>query len=835
MTSTLSRNVLSECRRRTSKRIISSNIKQKKWNTCRQSSSIAIDDDDDDDDDYHHHSINNDTSIERNPHFPNLFSPLDLGPHIGKLPNRVLMGSMHTGLEGHSIPRPLVSLLNPEHDHKDLSALATFFEERARGGVGLMVTGGIAPNRIGGTGPFAAKLDSEEEVLLHQEVTERVHSVTIPSYSNTNGGTNGERARICLQILHTGRYAYHPFAVSASATKSPISPFKARALSLSQVQSTIDDFINCAVLAREAGYDGVEIMGSEGYLINQFLVQRTNHRTDAYGGPDFRNRMKFAVDIVRGTRQAVGPDFILIFRLSMLDLVDDGSSWEEVLHLAQAIEDAGATIVNTGIGWHEARIPTIATSVPRGAYSQVTERLRAEGVLNIPLCATNRINAPHIGERVIGTGHADLVSMARPFLADPDIIGKSREGVTESVNTCIGCNQACLDHVFVGKTASCLVNPRACHETEINVEEDSVEEGERLRIGVVGAGPAGIGFAATAATVGHSVTLFDARGEIGGQFNMAKTIPGKEEFQETIRYFGWKLDELEKKGNLQMRLGTEVSYADMEADGTIDRWIVATGVNPRTPSIPGIDHPNVLSYIDVLRNKVKVGKRVAIIGAGGIGFDIAEYLLHHDDDDDSNDINADNMDTPGFLSEWGVDIQSKLRGGFANATPPPFHHRQITLMQRKKGKLGKTLGKTTGWIHRMTLTKSNAVEMLGAVSYDEVDADGNLHITLNKGDRKKEEKRLLLVDNIILCAGQTPKRDLRDAAEDANDDDDVAKRVFTIGGAYEALELDAKRAIDMGTRLALKIHDDSVVPGKHSFKASSSAEEKMHGVLSKFL
>jgi len=803
----LCNSIVTKCRQRTSSKI------------RQHSSSIAIEDESDDYDNYH------DNTIECNPHYPHLFSPLDLGPSIGKLPNRVLMGSMHTGLEGHSIPSPVVSLLNPEHDHADLSALATFFEERARGGVGLMVTGGIAPNRTGGTGPFAAKLDSREEMLLHREVTERVHGVTVPTYGSVSGG---EKARICLQILHTGRYAYHPFAVSASSTKSPISPFKARALSLSEVQSTIHDFVNCAVLAREAGYDGVEIMGSEGYLINQFLAQRTNHRSDSYGGPSFQNRSRFAIDIVRETRAAVGPDFIIIFRLSMLDLVDDGSSWSEVVQLAQAIEDAGATIINTGIGWHEARIPTIATSVPRGAYAGVTSRLRQEGVLSIPLCATNRINAPHVGENLLGSGYADMVSMARPFLADPDIVAKSRNGLAEQVNTCIGCNQACLDHVFVGKTASCLVNPRACHETEITVQDGALKEEDRRSIAVVGAGPAGMGFAVTAATVGHHVTLYDAFDEIGGQFNMAKRIPGKSEFQETIRYFRRKLAELQNKGRLDMRLGTKVTYDDMARDQNIDKWIVATGVNPRTPSIEGIDHPNVLSYIDVLRNGAKVGNKVAIIGAGGIGFDVAEYLLHHDDNTDPNDeINADNMDTNAFLSEWGVDPHSQNRGGFADTIPGPNQHRQITLMQRKKGKLGKTLGKTTGWIHRMTLTKSNAVEMLGGISYDKVDEDGNLHVTING-----KEKRVLEVDNIILCAGQTPKRDLEEAAVGV---DDLTKKLFTIGGAYEALELDAKRAIDMGTRLALKIHDDSIVPGKHSLKASVGAEEKMMRILSKFM
>jgi len=791
----------------------------------RQSSSIAIEEDEY----YDPTDTTTTTTTEQNPHYPHLFSPLDLGPSIGKLPNRVLMGSMHTGLEGHSIPAPLVSLLNPEHNHTDLSALAAFFEERARGGVGLMVTGGIAPNRTGGTGPFAAKLDTRDEMLRHREVTERVHGVGIPTYDHGGVGVGEERARICLQILHTGRYAYHPFAVSASATKSPISPFGAREMSVGEVRSTVRDFVRCAVLAKEADYDGVEIMGSEGYLINQFLVRHTNRRSDEYGGPSFRNRSRFALDIVRQTRDAVGPDFIIIFRLSMLDLVHDGGSWSEVVQLAQAIEDAGATIINTGIGWHEARIPTIATSVPRGAYGGVTARLRREGVLSIPLCATNRINAPHVGENLLAGGNADMVSMARPFLADPDIVGKSRMGLPGEVNTCIGCNQACLDHVFVGKTASCLVNPRACHETEFRVDDGALKEEDRLRIAVVGAGPAGMGFAVTAATVGHHVTLYDASHEIGGQFNMAKRIPGKNEFQETIRYFQWKLRELQNKGRVDMRLGTEVTYDDMARDQNTDKWIIATGVNPRTPSIPGIEHPNVLSYIDVLRNNAKVGNRVAIIGAGGIGFDVAEYLLHHDETAD-DEINADNMDTKAFLAEWGVDPYGENRGGFADAIPTPNQHRQITLMQRKKGKLGKTLGKTTGWIHRMTLTKSNAVEMLGGVSYDRVDDDGNLHITING-----KEKRVLAVDNIILCAGQTSKRDLEEKAAAAVGVDDLNKRLFTIGGAYEALELDAKRAIDMSTRLALKIHDDSIVPGKHSFKASVGAEEKMMRVLSKFM
>lgn len=497
--------------------------------------------------------------------------------------------------------------------------MATYFKERAKGGAGLMVTGGISPNRAGWIAPFSSKLSTPSEMELHKVVTEQVHSVSVPSYDNPE---NGEKARICLQILHAGRYAMHPFAVSASSTKAPISPFKAKELSLSGVKSTINDYVNCAVLAKEAGYDGIEIMGSEGYLINQFLVKRTNKRKDEYGGDDFKNRMRFAVEIVRQTRQAVGEDFVIIFRLSMIDLVDDGSSWDEIKIMAQAIEDAGCTIVNTGIGWHEARIPTIATSVPRKSFAWVTKKMRDEKILSIPLCATNRVNAPHVGESIIGDEYADLVSMARPFLADPHIMAKSREGRVDEINTCIGCNQACLDHVFVGKVASCLVNPLACHETELKVEKDSVPVEDRLNIAVVGSGPAGLAFATTAATIGHNVTLYDKSDKIGGQFNMAKQIPGKEEFHETIRYFGWQLNKLEKEGKLTMKLGTEISNSDMMSDVNVDKWIVATGVNPRTPSIPGIEHPNVLSYIDILKNKIRPGKRVAVIGAGGIGFDV---------------------------------------------------------------------------------------------------------------------------------------------------------------------------------------------------------------------
>jgi len=769
---------------------------------------------------------------KKNTSFPHLFSSLDLGPAIGKLPNRVIMGSMHTGLEGHTIPSFLLPMLKPDHSHTDLSAMATYFEERAKGGAGLMVTGGIAPNREGWVGPFAAKLTNKDEMELHKEVTQRVHSVQVPSYGNT--ANNGEKARICLQILHAGRYAHHPFAVSASSTQSPISMFKARGLSRSGVQSTIRDFVNTSLLAKEAGYDGVEIMGSEGYLINQFLVKKTNLRSDEYGGEDFRNRMRFAVEIVRQTREAVGDDFIIIFRLSMLDLVDDGSSWDEIKILAQAIEDAGATIINTGIGWHEARIPTIATSVPRKSFAWVTKKLRDENVVDIPLCATNRINAPHVGESILQEDCADLVSMARPFLADPYIMQKSREGRQDEINTCIGCNQACLDHAFVGKTASCLVNPLACHETEMSIQSDSVPADQRLNIAVVGAGPAGLAFATTAATIGHNVTLYDKGVETGGQFNMAKRVPGKEEFHETIRYFNWQLRNLEKRGKVTMKLGTEISHSDMMNDNSFDKWICATGVNPRTPSIPGIHHPNVLSYIDVLRNNSKVGQRVAIIGAGGIGFDVAEFLLNHDDDAD-HDKRADEVNIKHFLEDWGVDQKNESRGGLldnsASKSGSTMSGRQITMLQRKKGKLGKGLGKTTGWIHRATLAKSKRVDMLGSVTYNKIDEHGYLHVTLNKGT-PEEEKRVLEVDNIITCAGQESKNDLE---EDAAQDSELVSKVYAIGGAYEALELDAKRAIDMGTRLALKVKDNTVIPGAHIFQAGVGAEEKMFRLLTKIM
>jgi len=750
------------------------------------------------------------SSFESRPHFPHLFSPLNLGADIGYLPNRVIMGSMHTGLEGNSIPKFILPFLGPVENHDTLEAMATYFERRAQGGVGLMVTGGISPNKTGWVGPFAAKLDSRYEMELHKVVTERVHGIRIPSTSNP---IEGEKARICLQILHAGRYAMHPFPLSASTTKSPISPFKAREMSLGQIQLTIHDYVRCATLAKEAGYDGVEIMGSEGYLINQFLVKRTNKRVDHYGGDDFCNRMRFAVDIVKKTREATGKDFIIIFRLSMLDLIHDGSSWEEIQILAQAVEDAGATIINTGIGWHEARVPTIATLVPRGAFAWVTKKLRDDKIVSIPLCATNRINAPHVAENILASQSADLVSMARPFLADPDILKKSMEGNVGEINTCIGCNQACLDHSFIGKTASCLVNPSACHEEELNIVPNSIPKNQRMNIGVVGAGPAGLSFAITAATIGHKVLLFDKSKEIGGQFNMAKRVPGKEEFHETIRYFSKRIQTLCAEGNLEVLLEREVLFSDMiESNNSIDKWIIATGVEPRKLSIPGIDHPNVLSYVDVLRSNAAVGRKVAIIGAGGIGFDVAEFLLHQDDFNRPQ--NPDAVSVNHFLTEWGVDSMYQSRGGLARGTTTSEKSlkRELFLLQRKKGKLGLGLGKTTGWIHRSTLLNSKCVEMLDSVSYDEIDHKGHLHVTIDG------KKRILETDNIVICAGQVSKRDLHDKG--------WADKVFTIGGAYEALELDAKRAIDMGTRLALSMSKD-LDPRRCNAPSKIGSEEKL--------
>ncbi len=647
------------------------------------------------------------------------------------------MGSMHTGLE---------------ETKNGFKKMAAYFGERARGGVGLIVTGGIAPNRAGWVSPFSAKLTTKKEAAKHKIVTKRVHE---------------EGGKICLQILHTGRYAYHPFAVAPTALKAPITPFKPWELKPSGVKRTIRDFVKCAVLAQEANYDGVEIMGSEGYLINQFIVSKTNKRTDEWGG-SYENRIRFPLEIVRQVREAVGSNFIIIFRLSMLDLVNDGSTWDEVVELAQKLEAAGVTIINTGIGWHEARVPTIATMVPRGGFSWVTKRLM--GKVNIPLITTNRINMPDVAEKILADGHADMVSMARPFLADADFVVKAMENRADEINTCIACNQACLDHLFERKTASCLVNPRACHETELNFASTQ----KKKKIAVVGAGPAGLSFSTYAALRGHEVHLFDAAAEIGGQFNMAKQIPGKEEFYETLRYYK---KQIELTG-VQLSLNTKVD-ADFLIKGNYDEVILATGVTPRELKIPGIDHPKVMSYVDVLKHKKEVGKSVALIGAGGIGFDVAEYLSH---EGESPSLNID-----AFMNEWGVDQSHAEAGALKQAQPEPSP-REIFLMQRSTGKPGAKLGKTTGWIHRSSL-KMKKVKMLSNVTYDKIDDEG-LHIKVSK------EYRLLPVDNVVICAGQVSLRDLQEPLVAAG------VNVHLIGGADEAGELDAKRAIDQGARLA---------------------------------
>eukprot|EP00339_Tiarina_fusa_P000190 CAMPEP_0117009030 /NCGR_PEP_ID=MMETSP0472-20121206/8323_1 /TAXON_ID=693140 ORGANISM="Tiarina fusus, Strain LIS" /NCGR_SAMPLE_ID=MMETSP0472 /ASSEMBLY_ACC=CAM_ASM_000603 /LENGTH=774 /DNA_ID=CAMNT_0004711217 /DNA_START=228 /DNA_END=2549 /DNA_ORIENTATION=+ len=755
--------------------------------------------------------------------YPNLFTPLDLGP-AGVLPNRVLMGSMHTGLEGHSIPpwfEKYVLGHDPKTEDHSLDRMATYFQERAKGGVGLMVTGGISPNRQGWVGPFAAKLSTVEEMERHKVVTEAVHSVQVPivgasSASDGEGGISSVPSKIVMQLLHTGRYAYHPFAVSATATKSPISPFPARALAKSGIRNTVADFTNSASLAQQAGYDGVEIMGSEGYLLSQFLSPRTNHRIDEYGGT-FDNRMRFPLEIVKSVREACGPNFIIVFRISLLDLVDNGTSWEETLEFAAALEHAGVTILNTGIGWHEARVPTIATSVPRGAFAFCTKALREANVVSIPLVSTNRINDPATAEHILEDETSDLVSMARPLLADPDFLKKAREEQPELINTCIGCNQACLDHAFVGRTASCLVNPRACHETELVATK--LPESERLSIGVVGAGPSGCAFAITAAEMGHSVTLYDRGDKVGGQFHMAKRVPGKEEFHETLRYFEHQL----KASGVDVQLGAEVSYDDMKRkskeESGVDKWVVATGVTPRDPKIPGMDHPNVLSYIDVLKHDKAVGDRVAIIGAGGIGFDVAEFLLYHEKDKTHQDVSIEE-----FWEEWGIDPKQTTRGGLKEVHHKP-PKRQIHLMQRKKGKVGATLGRTTGWIHRATL-KAGDVNMINGVKYDKIDENGHLHYT------KDGKAQVLEVDTIVLCAGQVEQHELQDASKD---DDDMNRRIYTIGGANYAGELDAKRAIDMGTRLALRLHEADVVPGKHVFQSPVGGEEKLFSFMRRFM
>ncbi len=680
--------------------------------------------------------------------YPRIFNPLDLG--FVTLPNRVLMGSMHTGLEDRVW---------------NYDKLTAYFAERARGGAGLMVTGGIAPNRRGSLAPLASKLTNRWEVLRHRKVTRAVHEAG---------------SRICMQILHAGRYAYHPFSVAPSAIQAPINPFKPKRLSAAGIKRQIRDFIRCARLAREAGYDGVEVMGSEGYFINQFLVPRTNHRTDEWGG-NFENRMRLPLEIVRGIRHATGSDFIIIYRLSMLDMLANGNSREEVVQLGKAIEAAGATIINTGIGWHETRIPTIATSVPRAAFTWVTQLFRE--AISIPLVTTNRINMPHTAEQVLARGDADMISMARPFLADPDWVVKARTGRTDEINTCIACNQACLDHVFENRKATCLVNPRAARESELIIKPAKACK----RVAVVGAGPAGMAAATTAASRGHQVTLFEADGRIGGQFNMAKRIPGKEEFVETLRYFSRRIELHE----VELKLSTRVTPDDLSG---FDEVIVATGVTPRIPGITGQDHPMVLSYLDVLKGNAPVGKRVAVIGAGGIGFDVSEFLLH---DDVPMQPDPDATDIESFFAEWGVDMDLQSRGGVdgIEANRPPAA-RNIWMTQRSKGKPGANLGKTTGWIHRTTL-KNHGVEMLSGVAYDRID-DAGLHLTITNKDGG-EEIRLLEVDNVVLCTGQVSEKTLYEQLEQRG------ASVHLIGGAKLAAELDAKRAIDEGTRLAARL------------------------------
>lgn len=669
-------------------------------------------------------------------YYPHLLAPLDLG--FTTLKNRVLMGSMHTGLE----------------ETKDWPRVAAFYAARARGGVGLMVTGGMAPNPEGGVFPGAAGLYTDDDIANHRIVTGAVHDA---------GG------KIAMQILHAGRYAYSPKCVAPSAVKSPISPFGPTALDADGIEAQIGDMVTAAVRAQQAGYDGVEVMGSEGYFLNQFLVTHTNKRDDAWGG-SYENRMRLPVEVVRRIRAAVGPEFILIYRLSVIDLIPNGSTWAEVVTLARAIEAAGATILNTGIGWHEARIPTIATSVPRRAFAWVTRKLMGE--VSIPVITSNRINTPQVAEDVLAEGCGDMVSMARPFLADPDFVAKAAAGQAAHIAPCIACNQACLDHTFGGKLTSCLVNPRACHELELTITPAAVAK----TVAVVGAGPAGLAAALTAAARGLQVTLFDKADQIGGQLNMAKQVPGKEEFWGLVDYYRAEV----AASGVTLRLGHAVQVDDLV---DFDEVVIATGVSPRDPGIPGQDGPNVLSYIDVLRGKAPVGARVAIIGAGGIGFDVAEFLVTGD---------SPTVDLDAWLTEWGVGDPADVRGGVrVEGAKPEAPVRQVTLLQRKAQKLGKGLGKTTGWIHRAALQMKD-VQMIGGVNYERIDAQG-LHVSYGEG---RERPQVIAVDTVVMCAGQVPERSLADDLIAAG------RSCHVIGGADVAAELDAKRAIDQGTRLA---------------------------------
>jgi 2,4-dienoyl-CoA reductase (NADPH2) len=676
-----------------------------------------------------------------NEHFPRLLEPLDLG--FTTLRNRVVMGSMHTGLEDRFF---------------NISKLARYFAERARGGVGLIITGGFSPDRRGELFPLASRMDHPLRAALHRHVTRSVHD---------------EGGKICLQLLHAGRYAYTPYSLSASAIKSPITPFTPREMSERQVHNTIEHYGRAARLAQQAGYDGVEIMGSEGYLINQFLCERTNQRRDGWGGNP-EKRMRFPLEVVRRVRKAAGENFIIIYRISLMDLVEGGQSWPDIEALAQGLEQASVNILNSGFGWHEARVPTIATSVPRGAFVFATAALRR--AVSLPVCASNRINTPEVAEAIVARGQADLVSMARPLLADPFLVDKAAAGRTDEINTCIGCNQACLDHTFSFKRASCLVNPLACHEEELAIGRTKRPK----RVAVVGAGPAGLSAATVAAQRGHEVTLYEAHDRIGGQFNLAQLVPGKEEFRETLRYYGAML----RRWSINVKLHHRVEATELLQEG-FDVVVVATGVTPRMPAIPGIDHSKVMTYVDILGHRHLAGRRVAVIGAGGIGFDVASYLLHHRGDEG----------LPAWYDQWGVDATLEHSGALC-APEPPRQPRQIYLLQRKKEALGKDLGRTTGWIHRRSLRRKG-VEMLAGVTYERID-DVGLHV------QHEGEQRLLAVDHVVVCAGQESQRSLVESLATLAAGKKGVK-VGVIGGAHRAAELDAKRAIMEGHRFAMKL------------------------------